>query len=280
MIRRSTLVALNLGVALSLLALFFLISPVMAADPTTQVRVVKYDGNGTTVLKERTVAYQWMEENLPVHGDGVTHYYHQGPVFEGDSWDPEETVNLKDKGAVKGTALRDLCDMVGGMSPNNALMLASLDGYTMEFGYKNVYEPLERQGPIVLCWYKEEDPDENYGVGYPGKDAYNSAMQIVFMARTLNPEGKYVFGNSDMRICLPEEKYQHFYDGYPSTNGLCGKWISEVRIYNGNQPIDPTFHSSSLPDERVSRSVEWIPVVLSIAGLVLVGLAVYVWKRK
>jgi hypothetical protein len=45
-----------------------------------------------------------MEANLPVQGDGATHYYHQGPVFEGDKWDPEETANLKDKGAVMGAA--------------------------------------------------------------------------------------------------------------------------------------------------------------------------------
>ncbi len=277
---RYVLAVLNSGIVLSLLALFLSISPVLAADPTTQVRVVKYDSIGTTVLKEITVTYQWMESNLTVHGDGITHYYHQGPVFEGDMWDPDETANLKDKGAVRGTAVRDLCELVGGMQPDDELMLASPDGYTMEFGYRNVYEPLNRQGPIVLCWYKGEDPNENYGGGYPGKDAYNSAIQIVFMAQTLNSEGKYVFGNTDMQICLPEEKYQHFYDGYPSTGGLCGKWISEVRIYSEDKPVDSAFQSSPILDEETSESVGWIPVVLGITGLILVGSATYVWRRK
>ena len=36
---------------------------------------------------ETTKTYQWLEANLPVLGDGTTHYYHQGPVFV-DNADP------------------------------------------------------------------------------------------------------------------------------------------------------------------------------------------------
>ncbi|MDG6257091.1 MAG: argininosuccinate synthase, partial [Methanomicrobiaceae archaeon] len=46
-----------------------------AAAATTEVHVVKYANDGTTVLAETTVDYTWMEANLPVYGDGVTHYY-------------------------------------------------------------------------------------------------------------------------------------------------------------------------------------------------------------
>ncbi len=67
--------------------LFFLLllcaTTVHAAEPTTEVHVIRYAENGT-ILNETTVTYEWMEGNLPVYGDGVTHYYHQGPVFEGD----------------------------------------------------------------------------------------------------------------------------------------------------------------------------------------------------
>ena len=48
---------------------------------TTEVHIIKYSPDTTTVLGEKTVTYQWMEQNLPIYGDGVTHYYHQGPVF-------------------------------------------------------------------------------------------------------------------------------------------------------------------------------------------------------
>jgi len=60
---------------------------------------------------QTTVTYQWMEANLPVLGDGTTHYYHQGPVFIDDPdehgqalrWNPAEDTNVdtKDMGAVK-----------------------------------------------------------------------------------------------------------------------------------------------------------------------------------
>jgi hypothetical protein len=126
-----------------------------AAGQTTSVHLVKYAEDGS-VLNETTVTYQWMEANLPVHGDGTTHYYHQGPVFEGDKWDMNETTNFKDKGVVKGTNIRDLCDLVGGISPGDEVMIHASDGYHVEFGYTNVYEPPQRQGPIVLCWYEGE----------------------------------------------------------------------------------------------------------------------------
>ena len=53
--------------------------------------------------------------SCPIQGDGVTDYYAQGPTFDPTNLlDPNETVNLKDKGALKGTDLADLCTLVGG----------------------------------------------------------------------------------------------------------------------------------------------------------------------
>jgi len=119
-----------------------------AAGATTSVHLARYGSDGSTVLAGRTVDYRWMEKNLPVQGDGVTHYYHQGPVFEGDIWDPGEAVNLKDKGPVKGTDIRDLCELVGGMSPDDEIMLRAVDGWSTTLAYANVYEPSARQGPL------------------------------------------------------------------------------------------------------------------------------------
>jgi hypothetical protein len=257
------------------------LQPLLAATGATKsLHVVKYDRNGT-VLAERTVNYQWMEKTLPVQGDGVTHYYHQGPVFEGDVWDPGESVNLKDKGAVKGTDVRDLCDLVGGMSPDNEIMLKGVDGWSTRLAYTNVCEPSDRQGPVVLCWYKGSDGDDadSYGSGYPGEDAYSEAIQIVFMARTTNAEGQYVFGNSDMQACLPEEEYQHFYEGLPSTNGLSGKWIDTVAIYPiGSAPIVPDNDTHAVPADASGR-IPWLPIGLGGAGLLMVGVAVYLVVR-
>ncbi len=252
-----------------------------AAGATTSLHVAKYDSTGDNILSGRTIDYQWMGKNLPVQGDSVTHYYHQGPVFEGDMWDPGETVNLKDKGAVKGTDVRDLCELVGGMSPNDEIMLRSVDGWSTTLAYSNIYEPSDRQGPVVLCWYKGSDSgsEDEQGYGYPGKTAYDEAIQIVFMSRTANADGKYVFGNSDMQVCLPEERYQHFYDGLPSTNGLSGKWIDEVAIYPmGSTPNIPDNDTNAVPAD-VSSGIPWLPIGLGGTGLLMVGVASYLLVR-
>jgi hypothetical protein len=261
--------------------------PAQAAGATSNVHIIKYAADGTTVLAEKTVSYEWMQKMLPVQGDGKTHYYHQGPIFEGDIWDPGKTLNLKDKGAIKGTSFKDLCDLVGGMSPGDEASAVAVDGWHTEFAYGNVYQPVPQQGVITLCWYNAEDTpgSETSGTGYPGNNAYNTAIQMVFMATTANADGKHVFGNSDMKVAFPEEKYQHFYDGqYPSTNGLSGKWIAEIRIYSGgippglkinystaNYPQDDSSSSSGTP-----RPVPWISIVLGLAGLLSSALVIFV----
>ncbi len=276
-------------------------APAVAAGATTELQIVKYAADGATILAETTVSYQWMEENLPVYGDGDTHYYHQGPIFEGDMWDPSETQNLKDKGAVMGTNARDLCDLVGGMRPGDEISFVAVDGWHTEFAYENVYDPLERQGAIVLAWFNGAEPEtgEKYGTGYPGLDGYHTAIQIVFMAGTTNDAGQHVFGNEDMRVSLPEEKYQHFYEGLPSTNGLSGKWITRLIIYSQEEP--PPGEASSSPvsvapqpegaetQTALSSSESesagflspllWLALGLGLAGLALISLAFYRLRR-
>ena len=255
--------------------------PVMAANATTSVHIVKYASDGT-VLAETTKDYQWLEKNLPVQGDGITHYYHQGPIFEGDMWDPTETLNLKDKGAVKGTALKDLCELVGGMSPENEIMVKAVDGWHTEFAYDNIYQPLDIQGVITLCWYNGEDAleGERSGKGYPGGNAYYNAMQVNFLAGTTNSEGKHVFGNSDMKICLPDEKYQHFYEGLPSTNGISGKWISEVAIFSGEAPVKAGEKLTTSPVEQEKSGLPVIPIVIGAVGLVVIAACVVLLIRS
>lgn len=214
--KRATLAIPMLPILCIGIALLFatLSLPVQAADPTTEVRVVKYASDKTTVLSERTVTCGWMEANLLVWGDGVTQYYQQGPVFNSPPgpWDKNETVNLKDKGALKGTDIRDLCNMVEGMSARDEIKIKASDGFSRWFGYTNVYEPQSCQGPIVLCWCRGGDcvPD------------FEDGLQIVFFA------DDNVFGNWDMHESLaPKYRYNYSKD-YPSANGLSVKWISEI----------------------------------------------------
>ncbi len=258
-------------------------APAFGAGATTAVHVVRYGEDGSTILDEKDMDYLWMEENLPVFGDGMTHYFHQGPVFEGDLWDPSEVSNLKDKGAVKGTAVKDLCEQVGGMQPQDEVMLVSVDGWHTHFGYANIYTPVKYQGTIALCWFNGEDADEGerYGVGYPANNAYRSALQMVFMTDIPNADGKLVFGNTDMRKALPQEEYQHFFEGqYPSTNGLSGKWIREVAIYSGGVPdqvvLTPAEDSESADPARDNI---WVPALMGLGGVLLVGWYIYA-RRK
>ncbi|MDD2260601.1 MAG: hypothetical protein PHO87_06370, partial [Acholeplasmataceae bacterium] len=120
-----------------ILVVALLVAPALAADGTTEVRIVKYAVDGTTVLNETTVDYRWLEANLPIQGDGVTRYYHQGPVFEGhweethpgeeyDGWNPGEDVLMSmlvkaDLGAVKGTDLANICDYIGGAAEGDEI---------------------------------------------------------------------------------------------------------------------------------------------------------------
>jgi hypothetical protein len=270
---------------------------VLGAGATTEIHVVKYAADGTTIISSKTVSYRWMEANLPIYGDGETQYYHQGPVFEGDMWDPSRTLNLKNKGAVMGTSVRDLCELVGGMASEDEVRLVAVDGWSTRFAYQNIYQPLDRQGTIVLCWYKGPDAMSGgaYGAGYPGIDSYNAAIQVVFMSGLGNASGQYVFGNDDMRVCLPEEEYQHFYQGLPSTNGLSGKWISRLEILSQEEatsvnPIPPDDQYLDTIDDqdpdaagRRTRSMEpviWVVLGCGAIGLVLVSLALHRLRRR
>jgi len=219
-----------------LLALLMLLAAPALAAPTTLLKAVAIAPNGS-VTAERTVDYRWLEANLPVLGNGVTHYHQQGPVFAEEKearWDPNETTNFKDRGAVKCTDLADLAGLVGGMEPGDDGMVHAVDGYHVEFGYPNVVTPDPRQGPIGICWFNGEEVEvgERQGVGYPPD--YHAGMRLVFLADTsTNSDGKHVFGNSDMRAVMPAEAVYLFDNLYPSTSGYSVKWVDEVRVYRG-----------------------------------------------
>ena len=71
-------------------------------------------------------------------------------------WNPAEDTNVdtKDMGAVKGTNLKDLCNLVGGMSPGEEVKILAIDGWSDTYAYKNVYEYSSREGPLGICWYQ------------------------------------------------------------------------------------------------------------------------------
>ncbi len=225
----------------SFLLIALVIVPACAA--TTQLHVIRYANDNTTVLNETTVTYQWLEEALPVLGDGSTHYYHQGPVFVNDPdpdieeqlrWNPAEDTNEKDQGAVKGTNLKDLCDLVGGMSPGETVELKASDGFSKRFAYENVYSYPIRQGPMVITWFKDGTyPDTGYSDG----------MKLVFFADdSVNPWGYHMMGNYDWHESAAPEYWYYYTSGseqYPTTTGLSVKYISDIKIYSQEAPPVP-----------------------------------------
>jgi hypothetical protein len=198
-----------------------------------------------------------MKANLPVFGNGKTHYYHQGPVFEDswrkvypnksyNRWDPKESINVenRDMGAVKGTSLKDLVNLVGGMSKGDEVRVKGTDGFYKWFAFENICRPPSRQGPIVLCWYNsgKNSKGEGQGTGYPPD--YYSGMRLVFFAPVAgNSKGLHCFGNWDMYGCLAK-KYWHFYgsgkEKYPSSSGLSVKRVAEIAIYTKNISVSKT----------------------------------------
>lgn len=209
------------------------------AAPTTGVTIRKIAADGSTILKQQTVDYRWLMNNLPVMGDGVTHYYHQGPVFidhpdeaaeEALRWNPAEDTNVdgKDMGAVQGTNLKDLCALVGGMAAGDALKVKARDGLVKTFAYRNVYQYTGREGPMVLCWFKDgQYPDNGYSEG----------MRLVWLADTsTNPWGLHVFGNWDWHSAAEERDWYYYQSGnekYPTTTGLSVQNVAELTIYSG-----------------------------------------------
>jgi len=232
------------------LSLVFITGAVCAA--TTEVHVARYASDGVTILDETTLTYQEMMGTLPVTGDGETHYYHQGPVFADDPdpevqemlrWNPEEDSNVleKDMGAVKGTNLKDLCDLVGGMSSGEIVEVKASDGLSRPFAYENVYGYSSREGPIVVTWHCDGNyPDTGYADG----------MRLVWFADTsVNPFGVHAFGNWDWHEAAAEEYWYYYYgsptEKYPTTTGLSVKYISDILIYSDDPaPADVIYEGN------------------------------------
>jgi len=214
------------------------------AAPTTSLTIKKMAVDGKTVLAKKTIDYHWMMDpnNIPVMGDGMTHYYHQGPVFVDDPdpdteealrWNPAEDTNVreKDMGALMGTNVKDLCNLVGGMAEHDTLRIKAQDGLSKQFAYKNIYQYSSREGPMVISWYKDgQYPDSGFSDG----------MRLVWLADTsTNPWGIHVFGNWDW-CQAAEENYWYYYQSgdekYPTTTGLSVMFVNEL-IINSTEPV-------------------------------------------
>ena len=245
-------IILSVALGIALLWAFVAAQPTAAttAAPTSteSLTITKYAADGTTIIAQETITYGEMEATLAVQGDGTTHYYFQGPTFDpGNLWDPDETVNLKNKGAIKGTDIKDLVELVGGAVPGDQIEIKAIDNYGDAFPYENVYNPDPAQGKMVVAWYAKNAGDDHdlYPDGAYVPE-FDDGMQLIFLAETTNGVGKHVFGHDDMRDHLAAGNRHYFWDGgiqYPSSNGVSIKYVSQINVYTeapGPWSIDVT----------------------------------------
>ncbi|ABN07198.1 hypothetical protein Mlab_1029 [Methanocorpusculum labreanum Z] len=222
---------------------------------TTEITIEKYTADGS-LLNTTTVDYQWMEANLPVVGDGNTHYYLQGPVFEGDIWDPTESVNIKDMGALKGTSVKDLCDMVGGASAGDTITFIASDGLKKTFPQKYIYSPAPAMGIIFLSWYSKDE-------GYVPE--YYTGMRLMFTGDTsLNPQGYHVFGVADEKATMDEQDWYYYSGKYPTTTGLSVQNVETISIISS---VPATTQPTTTATQSPSFGV--VICVFGILGAVL-----------
>jgi PKD repeat protein len=256
-----------------ILVLLILVVPAMAY--TTEVTVRRYAVDGLTPVTETTRDYHWMEDNLPVYGDGNTFYYYQGPVFENEweanyglmfpeyrsdwggtppswldseeKWDriwdgsayvqKEETNwQVKNLGKLKGTNIRDLCDLVGGLSEGQRARIIATDNVDQYIPYAALYENTTQLGPYVLTWYSVGAGESGTTSGYTGPD-YPAGMRATFFSDTSrNENGEHVAGLGDQAEGLPEESWYYYGGEYPSMGGWTLKYVDRVYIYS-NDPV-------------------------------------------
>jgi len=188
------------------------------------IRVIRYASDGKTIVNETTKTCEWMEANLKVYGapDGIRLRF-QGPTFNpNDLWNPAEDINPgKVDEVVKGTAIRDLCNLVGGVPEGGEIDLIASDGYKATINYTNVYTPLERQGEAIIAWWTERQ-------GYVPN--YRDGPRLFYNT----PDG--IFGADDMRVCLAESYWHYYWDSgiqYPSAAGVSNKNIATIAIKPG-----------------------------------------------
>jgi len=193
--------------------------------------IIKIGADKETEVQNITKTYTWMAENLDVYGDGSTDYKFEAccyPATGPDPWDVNETYpgGVKISDPIKGTSIKDLCELVGGMPEGTEITFIASDGWTSKISRDVIYnDPAEtpRLGTPVLAWYG------NAGSGSGPMPDYSEGFRIFFVTED------HIFGQWDMHETIPAE-YWHYNQGVPSCAGLSAKYISKIVVQTTPDP--------------------------------------------
>jgi len=198
-----------------------LVLPVAAV--TTSITVTKYaDNNYSQSVDAETFNLSQLRTLSSVYSNGPV--YMQGPTF--DSNDPwgDGGQNMINFYGHNGSRVSNITDEVGGMSDGDELKVQSSDGFSLYFGYDNVYAPDSSQGDMIVAWW-----DSDYGF----VPDYTYGMRLFFYT----PPSSYGVDDSlnltlrDMEASF-DPWYRHNYSlTWPSAKGLSSKYVQYLKIY-------------------------------------------------
>ena len=121
---------LKVGLCLLMLGMIMLANPVFALEENTKLSIINGDNNQMLTVEE----------------------IKEMPLLEGWGGKMRSTGAIQGPFEYKGVSLIELCNLVGGMTPDNAVRITSRDGYAMTFSYKQVagqdfvtYDPVSKK---------------------------------------------------------------------------------------------------------------------------------------
>ncbi len=200
-----------------------LAAPVSAASEN--VTVIKYAANNYS-FAERSELREWSQmQSSFLNVDSNGPLYMQGPTF--NSADPYGTAgqNMILYYGHNGTYVRNLTDLVGGMSAGDEIFVKASDGMTRYFNYTNIYEPASGQGNLVLAWWDSvSGPVPGYSEGIRSF-FYNPRPDPYGVADSLN------FTLVEMRDSLAPWYRYNYSSIWPSAKGLSVKYVNQLKIY-------------------------------------------------
>ena len=203
------------------------------AEPTEipKLTIVKYGADRVTEVAIVSVDYTDLIGQFDVYGDGETLYKFEGLCFPpADPWDEAETYpgGFKISEPMKGTSIKDICSLAGGMNEGTEITFIAKDGWTSKLSYDVIYnDPSEvpALGTPVLSWYGYTGSGSEKGA-MPG---YGDGFRIFFA------NDDHIFGQWDMHETIPAN-YWHYNSGLPSCAGLSAKYVTRIEIQTVPDP--------------------------------------------